>query len=245
MNRETYLLDLGVRDYAETWNLQKYLVHLRQRGRVPDVLILVEHPHTITVGRHHDPENVLTSELPIFEVERGGDATYHGAGQIVGYPIVSLSELKRDIGSYLRALEGVIIGAAAELGVRAERIRGQTGVWVGDKKLASIGIAVQRWVAFHGFALNGNTDLSYFNHIRPCGFPSSIMTSLQQILGHNVDEGFVRELVCTQFEKVFDTVLSGRSHSLLEAGFHAGATPREDLPTSGALQASLPTSDVS
>jgi lipoate-protein ligase B len=207
MNTETILLDLGLRDYEELWILQKRLVGLRQTRELSDILVLVEHPHTITVGRNYNPKNLLSDDLPIFEIERGGDATYHGPGQLVGYPIVSLTDIDRSIGEFLRDLEEVIIRASRHVGVTARRIKGKTGVWVGGKKLASIGIAVRRWITFHGFALNINTDLDQFGLIRPCGFDASIMTSLKQILGRDVDLKHVKKAVCSEYERVFGSSL--------------------------------------
>jgi lipoyl(octanoyl) transferase len=173
-------------DYAAAWQLQLRLVEERTQDRIADTLLLCQHPDVITVGRRQRAQaNILDPRFPVIEVERGGDATYHGPGQLVGYPILKLRpDGERDLHRYLRVLEEALIDLCAELGVKALRKPGATGVWIGDadgeptRKLASLGIAVRRWVSFHGFALNVSTELSRFSAINPCGFPAAIMTSL-------------------------------------------------------------------
>jgi len=214
MNR-TLLVDLETRDYKETWDLQLRLVELRAQALLPDVLLLVEHPHVITMGKSAKPENILSKTLPIYEVERGGDVTYHGYGQLVGYPILDLSSQGRDIRQYLRKLERVLIGTLAHFGIAAQRIQGRTGVWIGQKKIASIGVAVRSWVTFHGFALNVSTDLSYFSTINPCGYDSAIMTSMREQLGREVSISEVKGLLTHCFENVFDTELETTSEQTL------------------------------
>jgi lipoyl(octanoyl) transferase len=187
---------LGLVEYSTVWQLQLRLVEERTQDRIADTLLLCQHPDVITVGRRQRAqENILDPRFPLFEVERGGDATYHGPGQLVGYPILKLRPRpavaaqdqsggglhgERDLHLYLRALEGALMDLCAELGVSTERKPGATGVWLADKthKLASLGIAVRRWVTFHGFALNVYTDLSRFTAINPCGFRAEVMTSL-------------------------------------------------------------------
>jgi lipoate-protein ligase B len=187
------IVDLGTRDYAEAWHLQQDLVAARQRGEVPDTLLLVEHPHVLTLGRGAHRENLLTpAGMPVFEVERGGDVTYHGPGQLCGYPILYLREDERDVHLYLRRLEEAIIRTLAEFAVEAGRKPGLTGVWVGPHKLASIGVAVRRWVTWHGFALNVATDLERFSTINPCGLPASLMGSMTRVLGRPVTVTEVR-----------------------------------------------------
>jgi lipoate-protein ligase B len=181
------VLDLGYRDYEETRALQLELVAERQAGAGMDTLILVEHPHVVTLGRRTTARtNVLSDEMPVVEIERGGDATYHGPGQLVGYPIVRLEDEERDLHAFLRALEEGLIRACGDFGLTAGRREGLTGVWLGDRKVASIGIAVRRWVTFHGFALNVATDLTRFGAINPCGLDASVMTSLSVALGRDV-----------------------------------------------------------
>jgi lipoate-protein ligase B len=177
------LLDLGRAPYEETWRRQLELVAARQRGEIPDTLITVEHDHVITLGRRRDARaNVLAAgDVPVLDVERGGDVTYHGPGQLVAYPIVLLGEGERDLHRFLRNLEEAIIRTVGALGIEAGRKEGATGVWVGEKKIASIGIACRKWVTFHGLALNVSTDLAYFHRIVPCGFDAGVMTSLAEL----------------------------------------------------------------
>jgi lipoyl(octanoyl) transferase len=178
--------DLGVEEYRVTWERQLALVEARQRGEVEDTLLLVEHPHVITLGRRQGARaHVLAAgDVPVVEIERGGDATYHGPGQLVAYPIVQLVEGERDLHRFLRNLEEAAIGAVGELGVAgAGRREGATGVWIEERKIASIGIACRRWVTFHGIALNVRTDLAYFARIQPCGFAPEVMTSVAALGG--------------------------------------------------------------
>ena len=173
-----------MREFGAAWALQKQLVAQRQADEIPDTLVLVEHPEVITLGRKQSArENVLTDEIPLFEIERGGDVTYHGPGQLVGYPIVKLDETERDLHQYLRHLEEALIRACADVGLEGARKPGLTGVWLGDRKVASIGIAVRRWVTLHGFALNVSTALERFGAINPCGLEAGVMTSLSQATG--------------------------------------------------------------
>ncbi|MEM3185082.1 MAG: lipoyl(octanoyl) transferase LipB [Conexivisphaerales archaeon] len=196
------LIDLGRKEYSEVWELQKKFVNLRANDQINDTLILVEHEHVITLGRRTSPENFREQRIPVFVVERGGDATYHGPGQLVGYPIIKM--IKPDVKSYLRSLEEVLIAAARNFKIYAERHEGHTGVWVGQKKLASIGVAVSNWVTYHGFALNVNTDLSYFQLIKPCGLDPLTMTSLKKLLGRELDMNEVKMKVVESFSKVFN-----------------------------------------
>ena len=182
---------LGVVEYAAAWRLQQLLVERRARGLGEDLLLLCQHPDVITVGRRQRAQaNILDPRYPIFEVERGGDATYHGPGQLVGYPILALRPGRgaehgdpwgeRDLHAYLRALEDALGALCAECGVAVSRKEGWTGVWTADqgRKLASLGIAVRRWVTFHGFALNVTTELARFATLNPCGLSAQVMTSL-------------------------------------------------------------------
>ncbi len=191
------LVDLGVEELGRARDLQLEIVAARQRGEGEDTLVLVEHPHVITIGRTRGaPANVLAAgDVPVVEIERGGDVTYHGPGQLVAYPIVRLEDGERDLHRFLRNLEEGVIRALADVGLVAGRRAGATGVWVGDKKIASIGIACRRWVTFHGLALNVATDLAYFARIHPCGFDSSVMTSASALLGRVVSVGEVKPLL--------------------------------------------------
>ncbi len=194
------LLDLGVREYAECWELQKRLCAERQADQIPDTLILVEHPAVITLGRRQSSRDnvVAAGEVPIFEVERGGDVTYHGPGQLVGYPIVKLGADERDLHRYLRDLEEALIGVCAHFGLDGARKSGWTGVWIGERKVASIGIAVRRWVTLHGFALNVSTDLAQFAAINPCGLDAGVMTSLSEAAGRPIDVASVKPITAAK-----------------------------------------------
>ncbi|HYO84659.1 MAG TPA: lipoyl(octanoyl) transferase LipB [Bryobacteraceae bacterium] len=185
--RELEVRQLGRMPWGEAFELQRDVAEQRKRGLIPDQLLIVEHPHTITLGRNGREENLLASfeqlrqaGVEFHETDRGGDITYHGPGQIVGYPILDLREWKRDVVAYLRALEQAIIDALAEFGIEGTRSTGETGVWVGDAKLTAIGIHISRWITTHGFALNHTTDLRYFDLIVPCGLHKPV-TSLANL----------------------------------------------------------------
>ncbi|HUK75036.1 MAG TPA: lipoyl(octanoyl) transferase LipB [Nitrososphaerales archaeon] len=202
------LLDRGRESYQETWGLQKDLVRRRTEGEVDvDTLILVEHDHVITLGRKTTPENFKPQDIPVFQVERGGDATYHGPGQLVGYPIVGLAT--PNVQRFVRDLEEVLIQSTRSFGVESARVEGHPGVWVGGRKVASIGVAVTNWVTYHGFALNVNTDLSYFSLIKPCGLDPEKITSMRQVLGREVSFEEVKAEVVRRFAEVFGYDLEG------------------------------------
>jgi len=222
---KTLLVDLQTRDYKETWELQHRLVELGAGGLVQDVLLLVEHPHVITMGKSAKPENVLSKRFPIYEVERGGDVTYHGYGQLVGYPIINLAQRDKDIRQYVRGLEATLIETLDHFGISAQRIERRTGVWVGEqKKIASIGVAVRSWITFHGFALNVSTDLSCFSTINPCGYDSGVMTSMTEQLGRPVSVSEVKKPLTSAFARVFATELETTSEETL-AGLENRRTP--------------------
>ena len=203
-------MDLGTRDYAEVWALQRELVAARQRDEVPDTLVLVEHPHVITLGRGAHRENlVAVGDVPTFEIERGGDVTYHGPGQLVGYPILLLRPDERDLHVYLRNLEETLLRTLGDFGISAGRNPGWTGAWTQAsdgapaRKLASIGVAVKRWVTLHGFALNVSTDLARFTAINPCGLEAGVMGSISSVLGRAVAMETVKQSVQRHFADVF------------------------------------------
>jgi len=205
------VLRMGLVAYEEALGIQEKLVQLRRAGRVPDILLLLQHPPVYTLGGGGKPENLLIGEeklreagVGLYRVPRGGDITYHGPGQIVGYPIFDLKHFGRDAHWYLRALEEVLIRTLWELGVTASRVAGLTGVWVGEDKVAAIGVRISNgWITSHGFALNVQTDLSYFNHIVPCGLRNKGVTSLSKLLGGEIQMGRVEDLIIRHFEKVF------------------------------------------
>jgi lipoate-protein ligase B len=176
-----YLVDFGRMEYGEALQLQREFTGKRARGEIPDTLILVEHEHVITLGRKTTPANFKPQNIPVFQVERGGDATYHGPGQLVGYPIILLSD--HDVRRHVRNMEEAIIRTVRIYGIEGGRMEGHPGIWVQGRKLASIGVTVTNWVTYHGFALNVNTDLAYFELIRPCGLDPATMTSMREIQG--------------------------------------------------------------
>jgi lipoyl(octanoyl) transferase len=201
---------LGLVDYAAALELQRERVAQRKAGAIPDTLILLEHPHVYTLGRNARQENLLVSAewlasrgAQVFHTDRGGDVTYHGPGQLVGYPILDLTRHRRDISWYMRSLEEVFIRTARDRGIEAGRSPGAAGVWVGNDKLAAMGVHLSRWVTSHGFALNVNTDLSYFEWIVPCGLRNKGVTSLAKLLGHAVEMEEVTEHVVEHFREVF------------------------------------------
>jgi lipoate-protein ligase B len=209
------VLDLGTADYRDVWAKQLALVEARQIGQVPDTLIVVEHPHVFTLGRRRDSQqNVLApGDVPVIEIERGGDVTYHGPGQLVAYPIVFLDGEERDLHKFLRNLEEAVIKTCARVGVEADREPGKTGVWtttpLGRKKLCSMGIACRKWVTFHGLALNVSTDLAYFARINPCGFEANVMTSLDRHVGEgHLDIARVRSALIEELGTALDRVVS-------------------------------------
>lgn len=170
------VLRLGRKPYGEVHALQQELLAKRVAGEIPDTLILVEHDPVVTVGRKGDLGSLGNLDLPVVEVERGGEATYHGPGQVVAYPILLLDEDRRDLHRYLRDLEEVILRVLAEVDVVGRREEGLTGVWIGTQKVASLGVAVRRWVTWHGLALNVHTDLADFGSFSPCGLDPKVMT---------------------------------------------------------------------
>jgi len=201
--------DLGRTPYAEAFELQRSLVDQRKRGEIPNQLLFVEHPHVITIGRNGHMEHLLAGEdvlsragIEFHETDRGGDITYHGPGQIVGYPIFDLREWKRDVGKYVRVMEQAIIDTLAEFSIEAGRVEKATGVWVRDAKIAAIGVHISRWVTSHGFALNVSTDLRYFQYIVPCGL-SKPVTSMRS-LGCEASREDVQRTLARQFAAHFD-----------------------------------------
>ena len=234
------MVDLGLMGYAEAWALQKRVVAARKAGAIEDVLLLCEHPHVITQGRNGKRENLLASVhvlrqkgVEFHATDRGGDITYHGPGQIVGYPILNLGEIRRDVVWYVRMLEEAMIRATAEFGITAERVAGKTGIWVGDggaeEKLAAIGVHISRWVTSHGFAYNVSTDLRYFDLIVPCGIADRKATSLEKLLGRSVKREEIAPRIAKYFGEVFGLELKDTSRAellekLQEAELPVGAS---------------------
>lgn len=233
--------DLGPAPYKPVWELQtaiqQRLIGEKRARRDQklykpgegsnDVLLFVEHPHVYTLGKSGDSAHLLKGlkelndiDAEYIEIDRGGDITYHGPGQVVGYPILDLDRYFTDIHKYLRKLEEVIIRTCAEYDIEAGRIEGLTGVWAGDKKVCAMGIRCSRWVTMHGFALNVNTDLSYFNHIVPCGINDKEVSSLQELLGKKIDPAEVKEYLAKHFANVFEVnIVKARSLPELDSEF--------------------------
>ena len=218
--RNCQVRELGRVEYGRALARQQELIAQRKQGLIADQLLLLEHPHVITLGRNGHLENLLASDevlsragIAFYPTDRGGDVTYHGPGQLVGYPILDLREWKRDVGAYVRGLEQAIIETLADFGIEAGRIEKLTGVWVGERKIAAIGVHISRWVTSHGFALNVSTDLSYFQYIVPCGLTKPV-TSMAQ-LGVRADLEEVSRILAGHFGRVFDCEMLMESEALI------------------------------
>jgi lipoyl(octanoyl) transferase len=225
--RELWTVPLGRVPYAEALELQRSIARDRISGAISqDVLLLMEHPPVVTLGRSSKGKNLTASPeflesrgVELFEVERGGDVTFHGPGQLVGYPIIDLKRHRQDLHWYLRSIEQALINALADYGIPGERNTSYTGVWTRGKKIASIGVHARDWVTWHGFALNVTTELSYFNLIVPCGIDGVIMTSIARELGvEEVSAHDVTERVTAKFAEAFDLTAVVTSRSALLQG---------------------------
>nr|MBC7244840.1 lipoyl(octanoyl) transferase LipB [Chloroflexota bacterium] len=229
------VLNLGLEPYERAWELQHCLVKARQEGRIDDILILLEHEPVITLGRTGDPSHILASAdelreagIVVHRVERGGDVTYHGPGQLVGYPILHLEAHHLGVSDYMHALEDVLIRTLHDFGLSAYRRTGIIGVWVGERKIAALGARVERGVTYHGFALNVAPNLEHFALIVPCGLTDASVTSMQRELGKPVEMHFVRERVIWNFGQVFAAPMKEVTLAQLplsnprEAGFETG-----------------------
>ncbi|MBW2059564.1 MAG: lipoyl(octanoyl) transferase LipB [Deltaproteobacteria bacterium] len=208
--REVYLASYPLVPYGEALNLQRRVVSAKIERGFPDTLILLEHPPVITLGRRAREENIRASQevlqaegIEVFHVERGGDVTYHGPGQLVGYPVFSLKHYGKDIPGFVFSIEEALIRLCHDLGIPALRRSLNRGVWVGNKKIASVGLAIRRWISFHGFAFNQAPNMAHFKLINPCGLSAVEMTSAEEILGEAIDSGLLRRQVCRHFEDVF------------------------------------------
>lgn len=230
--RELHVRRLGVVPYAEALGLQKELVEARKAGSIPDQLLLLQHPPVITLGvkARSDRTNVLATPealerqgVELFETGRGGDVTYHGPGQLVGYPILDLRPDRCDVHKYVRDMEEALIRVAAAFGIASGRVPGLTGVWVGNEKLAAIGVRISRWVTSHGFAFNVSTDLTHFDLIVPCGILDKGVTSLERLLGRAVPMREVEDAAAESFARVF-------ARQLVETA-PASSRPREGVGT--------------
>ena len=213
--RICWAVDAGSISYGPACDLQRRLVQARKAGAIPDVLLLCEHPHVITLGRNGTRHNLLAGEhvlsqmnVELHSTDRGGDITYHGPGQIVGYPILNLTEHRRDVGWYVEQLEEVMLRATSDFGIAAKRVAGQHGAWIdtpaGEEKLGALGVHLSRWVTSHGFAYNVSTDLRYFDLIVPCGIAGKRVTSLERALGRSVSSGEAQRHLIVHFAEVFE-----------------------------------------
>jgi lipoyl(octanoyl) transferase len=221
--RPLEVVDLGRIRYLDAFDIQQRLVEQRKQGQGVDTLLFVEHPHVVTIGRNAKPQHVLASEeilsrtgIDLFETDRGGDVTYHGPGQIVGYPILDLREWRRDVRAYFRGVERSLIDALAVFGITGERVPevGYEGVWVDGAKIAAIGIHISRWITSHGFALNVDTDLSYFKYIVPCGLTKPVCSV--RSLGCKASREEVQRAIAASFANVFDYQLTMADQELQE-----------------------------
>jgi lipoyl(octanoyl) transferase len=202
--------DLGTIDYKEAWDLQRNIFDQRYKNEIDDILLLLEHPKTYTLGKSADRQNLVGNEeyirknnISVYDIDRGGDITYHGPGQIVGYPIFNLNNWKKDTHKYLRALEEILIQTCADYGLAAKRNTKYTGVWIEDRKIGAIGIKVSRWISMHGFAFNVNTDLSLYNGIIPCGINDKGVTSLKKELSRETDIQEVKSKILNHTLEIF------------------------------------------
>ena len=228
------VVDWGRREYAEALDAMRALVRARRQGTVDDTLFLVEHPPVVTDGVEADDGNAEESGLAVVHVERGGHATYHGPGQLVGYPVVDLTPRGRDVRRFVHDVEEIAIRAVGAFDVTAEHVHGRRGVWVdGARKIASVGIAVDHWITLHGFALNVDVDLAEFQRFRPCGFDGSIMTSLSREVGRRVPLDDVRPHVRAAWNEIFAPTGAGSTPEVSTAmatGASDKAPPRVGSP---------------
>jgi len=211
MTNGGYIIDLGLIDYERAWDIQHQLWARRVEGELPDVLLFLEHPHVITLGRRGNRSHLIASpevldamKIPIFHVERGGDVTYHGPGQIVAYPIFNLKDYGYRLIRYVSQLEEVILSVLKDFEIGGRRDPLNRGVWVNSEKIASVGVAIKRWVSFHGLSLNYETDLKYFELINPCGLEGKKMTSIAKILGTEVSRTHLVERINFHFRQIFE-----------------------------------------
>ncbi len=225
--RKTVLIDIGKTEYSYAWDLQKSLLDLRNEGKIPDVILFTEHHHTYTIGKSGGDDHLLASEdelrskgIALFKIDRGGDITYHGPGQIVCYPIIDLKNHYLDVHRYLRDLEEVVIRALKRYSIEAHREPDYTGVWVGSEKICAIGVKVSHWVTMHGFAFNINTDLSYFGRIIPCGIFHMGVTSLSQVLDRGVTLSEVKHILTEELAGVFETEIEPTSLEQFMERYH-------------------------
>lgn len=213
--RRGYLIDVDIVEYERAWDFQRELVAARLKSDLPDTLMLLEHNPVITLGRRGNrhyirasPEALTAEGINIYHVERGGDVTYHGPGQIVGYPVLDLRNWRRDVSWYVFNLEEVLIRTLGDFGIEGTRNKLNRGVWVGDSKIGSIGVAITRWVTYHGFSLNVSPNMNHYSLITPCGLNGIEVTSLRELLGREPDLPRVRDGISRRFQEVFQIQLT-------------------------------------
>jgi lipoyl(octanoyl) transferase len=242
--QECWTVDLGLIGYEAAWELQRRVVAARKLGSIPDVLLLCEHPHVITLGRSGKTEHLLAPEnlmkqmgVEFHATNRGGDITYHGPGQIVAYPILNLAQIRRDVVWYVRQLEEAMIRATAEYGIAAKRCEGRTGIWVdvvdgaepdgaqAEEKLGAIGVHISRWVTSHGLAYNVSTDLQYFELIVPCGISDKRATSLERLLGRRIETADAAPRLVRHLGDCFGREMRAASAEELQSALAAAEAP--------------------
>ncbi len=236
--RSLQIRRLGVVPYADGLELQRQLVEERKADRIPDTLLLLQHPHVLTIGVKKDgrdhilasPDRLRALGVEVFETGRGGDVTYHGPGQLVGYPIIDLNPDRRDVHRYVRDLEEVMIRVCADYGLAAGRVKGFSGAWIGDEKIGAIGVRISRWITSHGFAFNVATDIDFFNLIVPCGIADKGVTSLASQLGRSPDMSEVEDRFSAHFGAVFDA--GQRAGDLFPEGFSQASVGKDPRPRS-------------
>ncbi len=218
------LVDLGITDYKIAYQFQKEALRNRQFQEINDTLILTEHSPVFTIGRRGSRANILVEnnvlescKIKVYDIDRGGDITYHGPGQIVGYPILDLKQYKKDVHFYIRNLESVIIDFLNKYNLKGERRNNLTGVWVGREKIASIGIGISKWVTYHGFSLNISTELEYFSMINPCGLRAGKVTSLSKLLNKSFGTQEVKDNLIHSFEEIFGVKIESKEKLALLA----------------------------
>ena len=206
-SKKIEILDLGMQAYKKSWNFQKSLLKKRSNNEINDTLIFVEHEPVYTLGKNANENHILQNypeEIKTFHIERGGDVTYHGPGQLVGYPILDLREYKKSISWYMRTLEQIIIDTLSEFNIQADRKNGLTGVWYKNEKIAALGVRVSKWITMHGFSLNINPDLNYYKSFIPCGIFEYGVTSMSKILSEEVDKELVKSALKIKFLDQFN-----------------------------------------
>lgn len=225
MDSECRVIHLGLCSYPEAYKLQKQLLGLRIEKKIPDTLLLLQHPPVFTIGRRGSMKNIMVGPevlsgegIEVYETDRGGDITYHGPGQIVAYPILDLKQHGRDVHRAIKMYEETVIGLLEGYGIEGRRVPEYPGVWAGDEKICAIGIGISNWVTFHGFALNVNTNLEHFSLITPCGIAGRGVTSMERILGSRVDEFALAKDLVLNFARVFQIKVNNRLDSSVPGG---------------------------